>query len=409
MHSSGKAESINAARDAGELGEEGEARMQYRRLGKLDWEVSVLGFGAMRLPLADKKTEKVDEAESIRMIRYAIDHGVNYIDTAYPYHDGKSEGIVGNALKHGYREKVKVATKLPAWMVEDAGDFDRFLNEQLERLQMDKVDFYLLHGVNSKTWPRVRDLGVIRWAEGAMADGRFDHLSFSFHDHFEVFKEIVDAYDNWTSVQVQYNYMDVDYQAGRRGVEYAAGKGLGVVVMEPVRGGQLAKPRGPVAEVWEGAARKRSPAAWALSWVWNQPEISVALSGMSTMEQVVENVALADSAGPGILDPEELALIDRAREAYEALVPIPCTGCRYCMPCSSGVAISDIFQMYNDAMIYEDPGRARWLYGRLEEQQRADQCTKCGECADACPQGIDVPEWLEKVDAFLAPKKEPGS
>jgi hypothetical protein len=383
--------------------------MQYRRLGKLDWRVSVLGFGAMRLPLADKETGKVDEPEAIRMMHYAIDHGVNYVDTAYPYHQGKGEGIVGNALKDRYREKVKVTTKLPVWLVDDAQGFDRYLNEQLERLQMEKVDFYFLHGLTGERWSKMRDLGVIRWAEKAMAGGRFDHLGFSFHDSFEAFKQIVDGYDNWTSAQVQYNYMDVDYQAGRRGVEYAVSKGLAVVVMEPIRGGQLAKPRGPVAEVWERAARKRSAAAWALLWVWNQPEISVVLSGMRTMEQVVENVALADSARPGILGPKELALINRAREAYKGLAPIPCTGCKYCMPCSSGVEIPDIFEMYNEAMTYEDPQEPRWLYGRLKEEQRADQCTRCGECTDACPQEIDIPGWLEKVHPFLAPEKESGS
>jgi predicted aldo/keto reductase-like oxidoreductase len=376
--------------------------MKYRKLGKLDWKVSVLGFGAMRLPLAGKGMGQVDERESIRMIRYAIDHGVNYVDTAYPYHEGKSEGIVGRALQDGYREKVKVATKLPVWLVESAQDFDRYLNEQLERLQMEKIDFYLLHGLNSKSWAKVRDLGVIPWAEAAMSDGRFDHLAFSFHDYFEAFKKIVDAYDNWTFAQIEYNYTEIDNQAGRRGVEYAAGKGLPVVVMEPIRGGQLARPRGPVAEVWESAARKRSPAAWALLWVWNQPEVAVALSGMSTMEQVVENVALADSARPGMLGPEELAVIDRAREAYKGLVPIPCTGCKYCMPCSSGVEISSIFQMYNDAMIYEDPREARWLYGRLKEEERADRCTRCGECTEVCPQQIDIPGWLEKAHTLLA-------
>jgi hypothetical protein len=192
-------------------------------------------------------------------------------------------------------------------------------------------------------------------------------------------------------------------------VEYAAGKGLAVVVMEPIRGGQLAKPRGPVAKVWESAAKKRSSAAWALLWVWNQPEVSVVLSGMSTMEQVVENIALADNARPGILSPEELVVVDRAREAYKELAPIPCTNCKYCMPCSSGVEIPGIFEMYNDAMIYEDPREARWFYSRFKEEQRADRCTKCAECTDACPQEIDIPGWLEKVHTFLAPPKESGS
>jgi len=383
--------------------------MKYRRLGKLDLEVSVLGFGTMRLPLAGKGEGDVDEAESIRIIRYAIDHGVNYVDTAYPYHEGRSEGVVGKALKDGYHEKAKVATKLPVWKVEDAKDFDRYLNEQLERLQMEKIDFYLLHALNSKSWARMRDLGVIRWAERTMADGRFDHLAFSFHDYFEAFKQIVDAYDNWAFAQVEYNYTEIENQAGRRGVEYAAGKGLPIVVMEPIRGGQLARPRGPVADVWETAAPKRSPAAWALLWVWNHPEVAVALSGMSTMEQVAENVALADSARPGILSPEELALIDRVREAYRGLIPIPCTDCRYCMPCPSGVEIPSIFEMYNEAMIYEDPREARWLYGQLEEERHADKCTKCGECMDVCPQEIDIPGWLEKAHAFLSPNKEPGS
>jgi len=382
--------------------------MQYRKFGKLNWEVSALGFGAMRMPLTNRDPASVDEPEAIRMIRYAIDHGVNYLDTAYLYHSGRSEGIVGRALRDGYRERMKLATKLPARIVESAADFDRFLNEQLERLQT-KLDFYLLHGLNSHSWPKVRDLGVLRWAEGAMADGRFDYLGFSFHDEFDVFKEIVDAYDNWTLCQIQYNYMDVDYQAGRRGLEYAASKGLAVVVMEPLRGGRLAKePPEQVAKVWARAAQKRSPAEWGLLWVWNQPEVSLALSGMSAMEQVMENVAVADRSGPGTLTIDEMALFERVCEAYHGLSPIPCTSCGYCMPCPNGVEIPNIFEIYNEAIMYDDPRTGRFRYrgtDELKEEQRADQCTECGDCMEACPQQIPIPEWLQKAHELLGPRR----
>ncbi len=382
--------------------------MHYRKFGKLEWEVSALGFGAMRLPLINGDPANVDEPESIRMIRYAIDHGVNYLDTAYYYHAGQGERVVGRALKDGYRERIKLATKLPARIVESAQDFDRFFNEQIERLQTEKIDFYLLHGLNGQSWSKVRDLGVLRWAEAIMADGRIDHVGFSFHDDYEVFKEIVDAYDNWTLCQVQYNYMDVDYQAGRRGVEYAAGKGLAVVVMEPLRGGNLSKtPPEQVAKVWETAPEKHSPVEWALQWVWNHPEVSVALSGMSTMEQVVENVTIADRSGPGKLTADDLSLIDRVRKAYRGLSPIPCTNCGYCMPCPNGVAIPSIFQIYNDAIMYDNLRRGLRRYqisDMLKEEQRADQCIECNECVEACPQEIPIPEWLQKAHALLEPK-----
>ena len=380
--------------------------MQYRQFGKLDWKVSALGFGAMRLPVIDKDQANVDEPEAIWMIRYAIDHGVNYLDTAYAYHGGNSERIVGRALKDGYRAKMKLATKMPVRMVESADDFDRIFNEQLERLQTDKVDFYLLHGLNGRSWPQVRDMGVLRWAEDKMATGRFDYFGFSFHDDLAAFKEIVDAYD-WTMCQVQYNYMDIETQAGREGVEYAANKGLGVVVMEPLRGGKLANQSESVIKVWDSASLKRSPAEWALLWVLNQPEASLALSGMSTMEQVVENVAVTSRSAPGILTDEELALYERVKEAYQGLNPIPCTSCGYCLPCPSGVEISTIFQLYNEAMMYDDPRTGRFRYrgpGGLEEGQRADQCTECDECVDACPQEIPIPEWLKKVHEELGPR-----
>jgi predicted aldo/keto reductase-like oxidoreductase len=289
--------------------------MQYRTFGKLDWEPSALGFGAMRLPVIDDNPGKIDEPEATRMLRYAIDHGVNYVDTAYPYHEETSETFLGRALQDGYRQRIKLATKLPSWLVKVAEDCDRYLNEQLERLQTETIDFYLLHGLNEERWPKLRDLNVLEWAEKAMADGRIRYLGFSFHDRYDVFQEIVDASDQWTFCQIQYNYMDEEHQAGTRGLKYAADKGLAVVVMEPIRGGQLARnPPQAIAELWDTAAPRRTPADWALQWVWNHPEVSVVLSGMSTMEQVKQNVASASQSGPGTLTADELALIARVRD-----------------------------------------------------------------------------------------------
>ena len=382
--------------------------MKYRPFGKkIKWEVSALGFGAMRLPQTSSNPADVDEAESIRMIRFAIDNGVNYVDTAYPYHAGRSETVVGKALQDGYRRKVKIATKLPSWSIQAATDFDRYLDEQLKRLQTDVIDFYLLHGLNKQYWPKLRELEVFRWAERAMADGRIGRLGFSFHDEFDLFKEIVDAYDNWTFCQVQYNYMDTDFQAGTKGVRYAAGKGLAVVVMEPLRGGSLAKqPPESVAKIWDQAKNKRSPAEWALLWTWEHPGVSVVLSGMSSFDQVRENLAIADRSGQGALAESELRLIELARDAFKGLRPIPCTNCGYCMPCAQGVEIPRIFEFYNNGIMHDDIQKARFYYrfpSALKESQRADQCIDCGECEEACPQKIPIAEWLKKVHAELGP------
>jgi len=377
--------------------------MQYRDFGKLRWQPSALGFGAMRMPVLDKDSSKIDEPEAIRMMRYAIDHGVNYVDTAYPYHGGNSEGVVGRALQDGYREQVKLATKLPCWLVEMAEDFDRLLNEQLERLQTDHIDFYLLHALNKDSWAKIQKLNILGEAEKALADGRIHYLGFSFHDEFEVFEKIVDGYDGWTFCQIQYNYMDTEYQAGARGLQYAYDKGLAVVVMEPIRGGQLAlAPPPPILELWNTTARKRAPADWALQWVWNQPQVSVVLSGMSTMEHVEQNVASAGESGPDTLTDAERELIERVRDRYQELIPIDCTKCEYCLPCPEGVAIPRILTMYNEAVMYNTPDKARWAYNNfIKEEERADQCAKCGECEEKCPQGIEIMEWLEKIHKVL--------
>jgi predicted aldo/keto reductase-like oxidoreductase len=376
--------------------------MQYRTFGSLDWKPSALGFGAMRLPVIEEDPGKINELEATRMLRYAIDHGVNYVDTAYPYHHGTSEAFVGRALQGGYRQRVKLATKLPSWLVKAPKDLDRYLNEQLERLQTETIDFYLLHGLNEGHWPRLRDMNVLDWAEKAMADGRIRYLGFSFHDRYEVFQEIVDAYDRWTFCQIQYNYMDEEHQAGTRGLKYAADKGLAVVVMEPIRGGQLARtPPRAIMELWDTAARKRTPADWALQWVWIHPEVSLVLSGMSTLEQVKQNVASASQSGPGTLTADELALIARVRDQYRELCPIPCTQCKYCLPCPSGVNIPRIFEIYNEAIMYNDYKRARAFYNWLKEEEKADSCTQCAQCEELCPQAIEIVEWLARAHQLL--------
>jgi predicted aldo/keto reductase-like oxidoreductase len=379
--------------------------MQYRRFGKLDWQVSALGFGAMRLPVLGEDQSKIDEPEAIKMIRYAADHGVNYIDSAYLYHMGQSEVLVGKALKDGYRQKMKVATKLPVRNVEKAGDFDRIFSEQLQRLDMDMVDFYLLHGLNKEGWEKVRDFGVIRWAEQQMAQGRIGRLGFSFHDEFDVFKDIIDSYDNWVLAQVLYNFMDYQTQAGRKGVAYAAGKDIAVVVMEPLRGGLLAKePPQPVAEIWAGSSRQMKPVAWAFHWVWDQPEISVALSGMSTMAQVTEDVVIADSSAVGMLKEADQKTIEKVRQAYRSLRPVQCSGCRYCVPCPNNVDIPAVFQIYDDSVMYADPRLGKFRYNGpfgINQDQRADKCTECGECLEKCPQKIDIPAWLKKAHEAL--------
>ena len=380
--------------------------MKYRKFGRLDWEVSVLGFGAMRLPIIGKDPSHVDEPQAIDMIRYAIDHGVNYLDTAYPYHEKQSEIVVGKALLNGYREKVKLATKLPSWLVESPDDFDRFLDEQLEKLQTDHIDFYLLHALNSTRWPKLRDWEVLNWAESALTDGRIHYLGFSFHDDFAVFKDIVNATDRWTFCQIQYNFMDIEYQAGIKGLQYAADKGLAVVVMEPLRGGQLTtKIPKSVAELWESANIRRTPADWALQWIWNHSEVSVTLSGMSTMQHVIENLDSADRSGAGILTDEELILIDNVREEYRRLAPVPCTNCKYCMPCPNGVEITTILEYYNESIIYDNPRASRSLYGSLSEDEQADNCVECFECEEKCPQGIPISEYLKKAHTWLNKKK----
>ncbi len=376
--------------------------MQYRQFGKTGVQVSALGFGAMRLPTTDPQDRTtIDEALATRMIRYAIDHGVNYIDTAYPYHNGASERFVGRVLQDGYREKVNLATKLPMWAIEKEGDAERILNEQLEKLQTDHVDFYLFHGLRAPRWETVQTFKLLDWAETAMADGRIGHLGFSFHDNVDVFKTIIDAYDNWAFCQIQHNYMDINTQAGTEGLRYAGSKGLGVVIMEPLLGGRLVNPPEPVQEIWDTAPTVQTPVERAMRWLWDQPEVSVVLSGMSTMEHVVENVANAGRYSVGNMTTEDQTLIAKARAKYEELCPIPCTKCEYCLPCAVELNIPRLFDILNRGVMYNKLDEARRSYQRMSEEQKATACIACHQCEEQCPQSIPISEWMVHLDEIL--------
>lgn len=402
--------------------------MQRRELGQTGFRPSVLGFGAMRLPTlpregpAGEDAPEIDRSASRAMLCRALQLGVNYVDTAYGYHGGKSEAWVGDTLRELARElhpevadplaelrrRVKVATKLPVWKCETAADLDRYFEEQLERLRLPSVDFYLLHALDRERWPQIRDLGILDWAERQMADGRIGHFGFSFHDRYEAFVTILEATDLWGFCQIQLNYLDADFQAGLRGLSRAAERGLGVVVMEPVRGGQLARHPAAVEAIWDEAPVARTPAEWALRWVWDRPEVSLALSGMSTLAQVEENARVADVATPGSLSPEEHRLIDRVRDAYREMTVVPCTDCRYCLPCPQGVAIPAVLQLVNDVALHDDLEGSRVSYSWLDESERADRCEACGECEERCPQGIAISEWMRRADELLAGPRDGG-
>ncbi|ERM90757.1 aldo/keto reductase [Caldanaerobacter subterraneus] len=374
--------------------------MQYRKFGKLDVAVSALGFGLMRLPVIDNDNSRIDEKEAIRMIRYAIDNGVNYLDTAWPYHGGNSEIVTGKALKEGYRERTFLATKLPTWLINEKEDMDKYLNEQLKKLQTDHIDFYLLHALDKNKWENMKRVDALAWAEKKKQEGKIRYIGFSFHDEFPVFKEIIDYYDRWDFCQIQYNYMDIDVQAGEKGLKYAASKGLGVVIMEPIRGGRLANPPKAVQEIWDTAKVKRSPAEWALQWLWNQPEVSVVLSGMSTFEQLKENIESANRSGIGTLTSEELEIVARVRNKYKELSPIACTGCNYCMPCPNGVNIPRNFELYNEAHMYNIYEANRKAYEDLGDA-RASSCIECGNCESVCPQHLPIIEYLKEVASYF--------
>ena len=374
--------------------------MLYRNFQTTGDKVSLLGLGAMRFPMT--KDGKVDEAESIRMIRHAIDSGINYVDTAYTYHGGTSEVIVGKALKDGYRERTFIADKLPIWLVKEEADVRKFFDEQIQRLDVNCIDMYLIHCIDKDGWEVMKKCRVIEILEELKAEGKIGRIGFSFHDDLSLFKEVIDAYD-WEFCQIQLNYVDVNFQAGMEGLLYANAKGIPVVIMEPLKGGRLSDAVPPVVQkLWDQASVKRAPAEWAFKWVASHPDVATILSGMSTMEQLDQNLELFSREDLPVLTDEENALIAQAADLYRTLIKYPCTECKYCQPCPNGVLIPRIIRYYNDWCAYEHNPKLKEEYlVWQDESEHASNCIKCGACEEHCPQHLPVMQIMDEiVEAF---------
>ena len=366
--------------------------MQYRTFKKINEKTSLLGMGTMRLPLQDDGT--IDEAQAVGMIRKAIDSGVNYIDTAYMYHDGKSELVTAKALKDGYREKVLLADKMPIWLARDEESMKKIFYKQLEKLETDCIDMYLVHNVNKGGWKRCKKLNLMAFLDEMKSQGRIKHIGFSFHDTLDFFKEVIDEYP-WEFCQIQLNYMDKKHQAGVEGLKYAASKGLGVIIMEPLKGGRLTDRIPPsIRKHLDDFDVRRSPAEWAFKWLAAMPEVTTMLSGMSTMEQLDANLEIFSDENISTLTDSERALIDKVSDEYNRLIPYSCTGCQYCMPCPQKLEIQKVIGYYNDWNVYEHNPSTKMEYMNWLDKHASD-CVGCGTCEEKCPQSLPVIEAMK--------------
>ena len=377
--------------------------MQYRDFGKLNIKASAFGLGCMRFPMKEVNGEMViDEENAIRVVREAIDGGVTYVDTAYVYSGKKNEALVGKALRDGYREKVYLATKLPVYLCEKPEDMEKFLDEQLKNLETDHIDFYLLHALNRERWESIKAMGACEFLDEMKKKGKIRYACFSFHDEYPVFEEILNAYD-WDMCQIQFNYMDIENQAGLKGLLLAGEKNIPVVIMEGLLGGKLANAPDNVLAVFDEYKEKRSAAEWAFRYLCNFPQIATVLSGVVNPEQTADNLRIFDLVKPNAMSEEELRLIDRAREAYLSRIKVGCTGCAYCMPCPMGVNIPKIFKLYNENSLYGEMSGAKSGYKRLVKNgEGAERCVSCRKCEKVCPQGFSIPENLKAAAEALS-------
>ena len=369
--------------------------MKYRTMGKLGIEASAFGLGCMRFNGAASGDSVIDEAKAISLIRRAIDGGVTYLDTAYVYLSRTSEIVLGKALQDGYREKVTIATKMPSEAVHDRASMEALLSEELGKLQTDHIDFYLMHGINKEKWEYFKSIGAPQFFDDMKKAGKIRYKCFSFHGPYDEFEYILNDYD-WDMVQIQYNFMDINNQAGTKGLELAGKKGIPVVIMEGLLGGRLSKAPSNVQALYDAFPVKRSPVEWAFRWLCNHPEVSVVLSCCNEESQIDDNLRIFDTVESGIMSEEELKLMDNVREAYISRTKIGCTGCRYCMPCPNGVNIPGIFSAWNNASLYDTDPRNDWNIRQIREKNHgADHCIGCGACEAACPQHLNIIESLQ--------------
>ncbi|MCR5178056.1 MAG: aldo/keto reductase [Lachnospiraceae bacterium] len=371
--------------------------MKYREFGKLGIKGSAFGLGCMRFNGPASGDSIIDEGKAVSLIRRAIDGGVTYIDTAYVYLDKTSEIVLGKALKDGYRERVTVATKMPMEAVHDRASMQSLLDEELKKLQTDHLDFYLMHGINKEKWEYFKKIGAPEFFDDMKKEGKIRFKCFSFHGSYEDFEYIIKDSD-WDMVQIQYNFMDVNNQAGTRGLELAGSLNIPVVIMEGLLGGRLAKAPDNVQALYDNFPVKRSAVEWAFRWLCDRPEIATVLSGCNEAEQIDDNLRIFDTVEPGIMTPEEHKLMEYVREAYISRTKMGCTGCRYCMPCPNGVNIPGIFSAWNDASLYGIDPKNDWGFKMLlKNGATADKCVGCGACEAACPQHLSIIEGLKKA------------
>ncbi|MEE1336363.1 aldo/keto reductase [Methanobrevibacter sp.] len=381
--------------------------MIYNRLGKTDLEVSRLGFGTMRLPTKANNAD-IDKTEASKMLKYAIENGVNIIDTAYPYHsegldgNGESEKFVGEFLKENtLRDEIILQTKSPSWAIEEKGDFEHYLTEQLEKLQTDYIDIYLLHSLTVPDWEKVKNLDVLDFLDDVLSDGRVKHVGFSSHIEVDYFIEILDEYPKWEVAMTQMNYLDEYYQSGIMGLDYLKDIGVGSMIMEPLRGGRLVQniPQ-EIQNLWNQAESKRTSVEWALQYLWNRNDVDCVFSGMTSLEQVRQNIEIASKIDT--ISDNDQELIREVARTYRTYLGNRCTRCGYCMPCPHGVDIINCFTEYNIAHMMDNPkASAMQYFSLIDEDARADCCVDCGECIPFCTQMINIPEELEKVYEYF--------